>query len=198
MVDDRKVLNGILWRFRTGSPWADIPERYGRYTACYNRFVRWRKAGHWDCLPVEISQGCDGGMGRLRGQQPPKAQQSADFRRSPHTGAITERAAWSLCAPPCRMRGGAAFSPPQRTNLHMQFAYANWSPGVAPWDLSLWPGTGLNQVAGSLGRSLFRNNQGDASIFDHFDAVIGNAVVRDDNVDGVETAYDNARCPVKL
>ncbi|RVL70498.1 transposase, partial [Sinorhizobium meliloti] len=27
-VDDRRVLNGILWRFRTGSPWAEIPERY--------------------------------------------------------------------------------------------------------------------------------------------------------------------------
>jgi transposase len=27
-VDDRRVINGILWRFRTGSPWADIPERY--------------------------------------------------------------------------------------------------------------------------------------------------------------------------
>jgi transposase len=28
-VDDRKVLNGVYWRLRTGSPWADIPERYG-------------------------------------------------------------------------------------------------------------------------------------------------------------------------
>src|SRR5215217_5107537 len=28
-VDDRKVLNGIYWRLRTGSPWDDIPERYG-------------------------------------------------------------------------------------------------------------------------------------------------------------------------
>ena len=26
-VDDRRVLNGIYWRLRTGSPWADIPER---------------------------------------------------------------------------------------------------------------------------------------------------------------------------
>jgi hypothetical protein len=26
-ADDRKVLNGIFWRLRTGSPWADIPER---------------------------------------------------------------------------------------------------------------------------------------------------------------------------
>lgn len=59
-VDDRRVLNGILWRFRTGSPWADIPERYGPYTTCYNRFVRWRKAGVWDRLLEEISQAYDG------------------------------------------------------------------------------------------------------------------------------------------
>ena len=44
-VDDRRVLNGIFWRLRTGSPWADIPERYGPYTTCYNRFVRWTKLG---------------------------------------------------------------------------------------------------------------------------------------------------------
>lgn len=47
-VDDQRVLNGILWRFRTGSPWADVPDRYGSHTTCYNRFVRWRKAGVWD------------------------------------------------------------------------------------------------------------------------------------------------------
>lgn len=35
-VDDRKVMNGILWRFRTGSPWADIPERYGAYPVANN------------------------------------------------------------------------------------------------------------------------------------------------------------------
>src|SRR5690625_6432979 len=47
-VDDRKVLNGIFWRLRTGAPWADIPECYGPPTTCYNRFVRWRKLGVWD------------------------------------------------------------------------------------------------------------------------------------------------------
>lgn len=59
-VDDRRVLNGILWRFRTGSPWAEIPERYGPSTTCYNRFVRWRKAGVWDRLLAEISRAYDG------------------------------------------------------------------------------------------------------------------------------------------
>lgn len=59
-VDDRRVLNGILWRFRTGSPWAEVPERYGPSTTCYNRFVRWRKAGVWDRLLEEISKAYDG------------------------------------------------------------------------------------------------------------------------------------------
>ena len=31
-ADDRKVLNGIFWRLRTGAPRADIPPRYGPYT----------------------------------------------------------------------------------------------------------------------------------------------------------------------
>ena len=59
-VDDRRVLNGILWRFRTGSPWAEIPERYGPSTTCYNRFVRWRKAGVWDRLLAAVSAAFDG------------------------------------------------------------------------------------------------------------------------------------------
>ncbi|TAU52491.1 IS5 family transposase [Rhizobium leguminosarum] len=59
-VDDRRVINGILWRFRTGSPWADVPERYGPYTTCYNRFVRWRKAGVWDHVMHEVAKAFDG------------------------------------------------------------------------------------------------------------------------------------------
>lgn len=45
-VDDRRVLNGIFWVLRSGAPWRDLPERYGPRTTCYNRFVRWRKAGY--------------------------------------------------------------------------------------------------------------------------------------------------------
>lgn len=46
-VDDRRVLNGIFWTLRTGSPWRDLPERYGPYTTVYNRYNRWAKAGIW-------------------------------------------------------------------------------------------------------------------------------------------------------
>lgn len=59
-VDDSRVLNGILWRFRTGSTRAEIPERYGPPTTCYNRFVRWRMAGVLDRLFQAVPVGYDG------------------------------------------------------------------------------------------------------------------------------------------
>jgi transposase len=49
-VNDRRVLNGIFWVLRSGAPWRDLPNNFGPYTTCYNRFVRWRRAGVWDQL----------------------------------------------------------------------------------------------------------------------------------------------------
>jgi len=46
-ADDRRVLNAIFFILRTGSPWRDLPERYGPYTTAYNRYNRWAKAGVW-------------------------------------------------------------------------------------------------------------------------------------------------------
>jgi transposase len=46
-VNDRRVLNGIFWVLRSGAPWRDLPEAFGPYTKCYNRFVRRRRAGVW-------------------------------------------------------------------------------------------------------------------------------------------------------
>ncbi|MFK4875385.1 IS5 family transposase [Novosphingobium sp. ZW T3_23] len=59
-VDDRRVLNGIFWRLRTGAPWADIPSRYGPHTTCVNRFNRWRRAGHWARILEAVSAAYEG------------------------------------------------------------------------------------------------------------------------------------------
>ena len=49
-VDDRRVINGILYALRTGIPWRDMPEQYGPWSTIYNRFNRWSKAGIWDMI----------------------------------------------------------------------------------------------------------------------------------------------------
>jgi len=53
-LDHRTILNGILWVLRTGAPWRDLPERYGKWTTVYSRFQRWRKAGVWDRILKDV------------------------------------------------------------------------------------------------------------------------------------------------
>ena len=45
--DHRPVVNGILWKLRTGVPWRDLPSCYAPWQTCYDRFVRWRRDGTW-------------------------------------------------------------------------------------------------------------------------------------------------------
>lgn len=40
----RDQFNGIMWRFRTGSGWRDVPERYGPWSTLYSKFNAWSKA----------------------------------------------------------------------------------------------------------------------------------------------------------
>jgi transposase len=61
-VSDRRVLNGIFWVLRSGAPWRDLPENYGPYTTCYNRFVRWRRAGIWDRIMEALANAHDGAV----------------------------------------------------------------------------------------------------------------------------------------
>ena len=52
----RTILNGILWRLHTGTPWRDVPARYGPWQTVYDRFVRWRRDGTWRRLAQAFSK----------------------------------------------------------------------------------------------------------------------------------------------
>ena len=58
--NNRQIINAMFYVLRAGSPWRDLPERYGPYTTVYNRFNRWRKAGIWDRLMDAIVKAHDG------------------------------------------------------------------------------------------------------------------------------------------
>ena len=66
-VDDRRVLNGIFWILRSGSPWRDLPSRYGPHTTCYNRFRRWTKKGVWDQIMDAITDAYGGDVRMIDG-----------------------------------------------------------------------------------------------------------------------------------
>jgi transposase len=44
-VDDRRVINGMLFKAKVGVAWRDLPERYGPWKTVYNRFWRWSRNG---------------------------------------------------------------------------------------------------------------------------------------------------------
>jgi transposase len=43
--DLRKHLNAVIWRFRTGSPWRDLPDEFGPWQSSYDRFRIWAGQG---------------------------------------------------------------------------------------------------------------------------------------------------------
>jgi len=59
-ADGRRVLNGIFRILRSGAPWRDLPDDFGLYTTCYNRFVRWRRAGVIDSDGLLVRLGLTG------------------------------------------------------------------------------------------------------------------------------------------
>lgn len=43
--DPRELINAIIWVARTGSPWCEIPEKYGAWRTSYNNFRKWTENG---------------------------------------------------------------------------------------------------------------------------------------------------------
>jgi transposase len=46
-LEPRRLIDGIQWRVRTGSPWRDVLEHLGSWQAIYSLFRRWQRTGVW-------------------------------------------------------------------------------------------------------------------------------------------------------
>lgn len=44
---NRLFVDAVLYCYRTGIPWRDLPERFGDFRVIHTRFSRWAKAGMW-------------------------------------------------------------------------------------------------------------------------------------------------------
>ncbi|WP_456294054.1 IS5 family transposase [Streptomyces mirabilis] len=52
--DHRRVINGVLYRVRTGVQWRDLPERFGPWETVYKRHRRWSADGTWAMLLSKV------------------------------------------------------------------------------------------------------------------------------------------------
>ena len=53
------VVEGIAWRFRTGSPRRDLPERFGPWNTVFKRLDRWAKDGTWQRILTAVQSRSD-------------------------------------------------------------------------------------------------------------------------------------------
>jgi transposase len=47
-LGDRRFIDAVLYRAKTGCPWRDLPERFGPWNSVYNRFYNWAERGVWE------------------------------------------------------------------------------------------------------------------------------------------------------
>ena len=45
--DNRRFVEAVMWKFGSGAPWRDIPERFGEWKNIHRRFSRWAESGVW-------------------------------------------------------------------------------------------------------------------------------------------------------
>jgi transposase len=53
-LGDRNFINAVVYLLKTGTPWRDLPERFGNWKTIYNRFSNWAKAGRFEHIFKEL------------------------------------------------------------------------------------------------------------------------------------------------
>ena len=57
--DNRVFLEAVLWIARTGSPWRDLPEAFGKWNSVWRRFRRWALKGVFERIFSKLSDDPD-------------------------------------------------------------------------------------------------------------------------------------------
>ena len=58
-ANNRLFVEAVLFRFRAGVPWRDLPERFGDGVKVHRRFSRWAKAGVWETVFNHLAEDAD-------------------------------------------------------------------------------------------------------------------------------------------
>ena len=57
--DNRLFVEAVLYRYRAGIPWRDLPQRFGDFRIVHTRFSRWARTGVWESVLKHLAQEAD-------------------------------------------------------------------------------------------------------------------------------------------
>jgi transposase len=58
-ANNRRFVEAVLYRYRAGIPWRDLPERFGDFRVVHTRFTRWARRGVWRQLFEHLAADAD-------------------------------------------------------------------------------------------------------------------------------------------
>lgn len=58
-ADHRRTLEAIAWKYRTNSPWRDLPDELGSFQTAHKRLIRWAIDGTWEMIPAAVPAAAD-------------------------------------------------------------------------------------------------------------------------------------------
>jgi transposase len=58
-ADHRRTLEAIPWKYRTNSPWRDLPEELGPFQTAHKRLIRWALDGTWETILAAVLAAAD-------------------------------------------------------------------------------------------------------------------------------------------
>jgi transposase len=57
--DNRLFVEAVLYRYRAGIPWRDLPERFGDFRVIHLRHTRWSRTGVWEKIFKALAEDAD-------------------------------------------------------------------------------------------------------------------------------------------
>jgi transposase len=57
--DNRLFVEAVLYRYRAGIPWRDLPERFGDFRVIHTRHTRWSRRGVWQQVFERLAEDLD-------------------------------------------------------------------------------------------------------------------------------------------
>ena len=102
-LGNQLFVEAVIWKFRTGVPWRDMPARFGAWKNIHTRFSRWAIKGVWESLFKALADDPDNEYAMIDATIVRAHQHSAGARKKPivnqaigrSRGGLTTKSIWS-------------------------------------------------------------------------------------------------------
>jgi transposase len=87
--DNRLFVEAVLWKYRAGVPWRDLPERFGDWKNVHRRFSRWAQGGVWDRVFEALTRDRDNEYLMIDSTIVRAHQHAAGAKKGPRIGKLS-------------------------------------------------------------------------------------------------------------